>query len=786
MKNIILILLIISARFIYSQRILDSTSANFDFESRFYSPKKLIRFSELLNRLGANNFTNEIILIDSLEVRYHKFVQLHNGIPIVNSEYSIREINDSIISATGLISTELPNNLSLAISKEEALQLVLSEINFDKYKWQDTSYENSIKRETNDTTSTYYPNPRLFYYKINPSIFDSENNYKLLYSVPISAQFYQFDSIYIDSVYLVDAISGMIFKRFSPKLSCFQDETISKTNLRPVKLTSTTEANFSIMLPLCQQDCMATNPSLNYYGNQTIFTEKFLNGLVDCTHRLKDVCTGTYLYVKKEGHSSFPGEKDFRSNSNTWASNSGNPPDQVGATTLWSLEKSHDFFRLWLQQISFNNQNAQIKAVVGRTNSSSYYKTGWHLVNDYMTVGRFNSTLTYECSLDIIGHELSHGVGDKICSMNLDGSIDKNSEEGAISEGYGDIFGQGVEHFVNFTSSVSGSIDDFYHGSNMGAFVARKQRNLANPNLTGNPDTYLGLNWVASWDGNFNNPDFAHTNSTVLSHWFFLLANGGNGTNDNSDDFCVIPIGQYNSLRIAHRSLSFLVGTSKTFNDARNATIQAAISLFGNNSHELAQVFSAWQAVGVGPPSISTAIPIFVGNKTDNISRNYNYNNQVTHQNYIATGGASYNVSSNVEVVFLSNVDILGCTYDGIIAPACNGAGARFSNGFVEESNETENIKTLKSESTLLNVDKICAIEIFPNPSTGMFKISPRNCIQNIREISLQNTVGKIIYHTNEITKSEINIDLSNASNGLYVLKVFYEDKVLVQKLIKH
>lgn len=126
MKNIILILLIISARFIYSQRILDSTSANFDFESRFYSPKKLIRFSELLNRLGANNFTNEIILIDSLEVRYHKFVQLHNGIPIVNSEYSIREINDSIISATGLISTELPNNLSLAISKEEALPVCFS------------------------------------------------------------------------------------------------------------------------------------------------------------------------------------------------------------------------------------------------------------------------------------------------------------------------------------------------------------------------------------------------------------------------------------------------------------------------------------------------------------------------------------------------------------------------------------------------------------------------------------------------------------------------------------
>jgi len=122
-------------------------------------------------------------------------------------------------------------------------------------------------------------------------------------------------------------------------------------------------------------------------------------------------------------------------------------------------------------------------------------------------------------------------------------------------------------------------------------------RNLQNPKSTTaaegqHPDTYHGQFW--------DNNQEPHNNSTVLSHWYYLLSQGGNGTNDIGSTFNVAGIGINNAQLIAYRAESVYLNSSANYAAARNATIQAARDLFGTGSCTEIAVTSAWYAVGVG------------------------------------------------------------------------------------------------------------------------------------------------------------------------------------------
>lgn len=106
------------------------------------------------------------------------------------------------------------------------------------------------------------------------------------------------------------------------------------------------------------------------------------------------------------------------------------------------------------------------------------------------------------------------------------------------------------------------------------------------------PNTYHGQYWSSSGD--------AHINSTVLSHWFYLLSQGGSGTNDNSNSYSVTGIGINEAEQIAWRTESHYLTSSANYAAARAESIQAATDLYCANSPEVAAVTNAWYAVGVG------------------------------------------------------------------------------------------------------------------------------------------------------------------------------------------
>ena len=76
----------------------------------------------------------------------------------------------------------------------------------------------------------------------------------------------------------------------------------------------------------------------------------------------------------------------------------------------------------------------------------------------------FGDADRYAGSLDVVGHEMTHGVTSKTAALVY------KDQSGALNEAMSDIFGESVENFVN--------------GSNdwiMGSRLATPFRNMANP-----------------------------------------------------------------------------------------------------------------------------------------------------------------------------------------------------------------------------------------------------------------------------------------------------------------
>lgn len=74
---------------------------------------------------------------------------------------------------------------------------------------------------------------------------------------------------------------------------------------------------------------------------------------------------------------------------------------------------------------------------------------------------------------------------------------------------------------------------------------------------------------------------------------------------------------------------------------------------------------------------------------------------------------------------------------------------------------------------------------IFPNPFTDVFKVRFGNVIPD--EIEVTDIMGKKMFVKNDFSSaSEINIDLTNYSSGIYLVKISYEGKSSTKKIIKN
>lgn len=173
-------------------------------------------------------------------------------------------------------------------------------------------------------------------------------------------------------------------------------------------------------------------------------------------------------------------------------------------------------------------------------------------------------------------------------------------------------------------------------------YALRDMSNPKNTSFRSQPDTYLGENWSSSGS--------VHTNSGVMNHWFYLLAEGSastDGVNDNGDTFNINGIGKTKASQIVYRAQTVYFNDSfLTYPDARVYTLQAAEDLFGVNSLEAFTTCQSWFAVGVGDGNCAVEYDI-AGNNV--VCPNSTYTYTVTG---IPTGASvSWSSSPNIQMI---------------------------------------------------------------------------------------------------------------------------------------
>ncbi|WP_051568450.1 M4 family metallopeptidase [Crocinitomix catalasitica] len=335
-----------------------------------------------------------------------------------------------------------------------------------------------------------------------------------------------------------------------------------------------------------------------YSGTQTITADSF-----EGIYRLRDASRGNGIRTFDLNEAVEYGDAvDFEDDDNDW-DNVNPQKDEYATDAHWGSEMTYDYFFEQHDRNSIDNDGFQL---------NSYIHFGVDYANAFwdgtrMTYGDGDDFWDPLTSVDIAGHEITHGL------TTFTAGLIYARESGALNESFSDIFGNAIEQFArpgDFSWLV---------GEDIGSAL----RSMSNPNSYGDPDTYFGDFW-ASLDG--GDSGGVHTNSGVQNFWFYLLSQGGTGTNDNGDDYDVTGIGIEDAGKIAFRNLTVYLTPSSNFEEARFYAIQSATDIFGGCTFEVEQTTNAWYAVGVGEIFVPIVEVAFEASETVGCSLPYAIN----------------------------------------------------------------------------------------------------------------------------------------------------------------
>jgi Zn-dependent metalloprotease len=402
-------------------------------------------------------------------------------------------------------------------------------------------------------------------------------------------------------------------------------------------------------------------------------------------------------------------------NSGSYLINSLNNP---ALDVHWGMEKTFDFYLNVFNRNSFDGTGASIKNYLNPPldviKSANNNDTAGLPNNAFAAPSPYNfmvfglgdgQEMNPVVGLDVSGHEYSHMV---INNRNLAlGGLTYQGESGALNESFADIFGTCVEFYARPTNANWNIGEDFMLPSGTIA------RSMSNPKLKQQPNTYNSLN------GYWQNPNCGspnpqndncgvHTNSGVQNYWFYLLSQGGNGTNDLGNAYTVSGIGINKAREIAYKNLTtYLGGQNATYQDAYNGSLLAAQEIYGNPSLEYTSVRQAWYAVGIGndPNNYCSGITKLItsnGSFSDG-SGTANYNNNANCKWLIAPAGAtkitlnitSFTTDPNDKVYVYNGTDdtapLLATWWGNTLPPiisTTDGVGAMFVK-FVSDASTT-------------------------------------------------------------------------------------------------
>ncbi|MFK0158967.1 M4 family metallopeptidase [Streptomyces sp. NPDC090493] len=319
-----------------------------------------------------------------------------------------------------------------------------------------------------------------------------------------------------------------------------------------------------------------------YSGTVTLNTT-----LSGSTYQLYDTTRGGHKTYSLNNGTSGTGTL-MTDSDDVWGTGSGSNTQTAGADAAYGAQMTWDFYKNTFGRSGIKNDGV---AAYSRVHySTAYVNAFWDDDCFCMTYGDGTSSTHALTSLDVAGHEMSHGVTSNTAGLNYTG------ESGGLNEATSDIFGTGVEFYANNSTDVG----DYLIGEKIDI------------NGDGSPLRYMDEpdkdgSSADSWYSGVGNLD-VHYSSGPANHMFYLLSEGSgsktiNGVTYNSptsDGVAVAGIGRAAALQIWYKALTTYMTSSTNYAGARTAALNAAAALYGTSSAQYAGVGNAFAGINVG------------------------------------------------------------------------------------------------------------------------------------------------------------------------------------------
>ncbi|MFF4378404.1 M4 family metallopeptidase [Kitasatospora sp. NPDC001547] len=221
----------------------------------------------------------------------------------------------------------------------------------------------------------------------------------------------------------------------------------------------------------------------------------------------------------------------------------------------------------------------------------NYVNAFWSNACFCMTYGDGAGNVKPLTSIDVGGHEMTHGVTSATANLVYSG------ESGGLNEATSDIMATAIEFWANNPQDqgdylIGEKIDIRGDGSPL--------RYMDKPSKDGKSRDY--------WSADLGSVD-VHYSSGPANHWFYLASEGSGAKTVNgvaydsatSDGLPVTGIGRDAATKIWYRALTTYMTSSTNYAAARVATLKATADLYGSTSATYQNVANAWAAINVGP-----------------------------------------------------------------------------------------------------------------------------------------------------------------------------------------
>jgi Zn-dependent metalloprotease len=323
------------------------------------------------------------------------------------------------------------------------------------------------------------------------------------------------------------------------------------------------------------------------------------------TYSMKDPSRGTggtygMMAITNANHGTTAGAI-YTNTTNTWGDGQqyiagGSTTNANGQTAavnaMWGLMNTYDMLKnvLGWQSLDGNNTATYIAAHVNTAYDNAYYSDGCKC----MYIGDGSSFLSLG-SIDVIGHEMSHGVTAATSNLAYRG------ESGGLNESNSDIGGEMVEAYARAGGTgtvIPNTGNDWMMGKEISK-TGTPLRYMYKPSLDGRSPN--------AWSSSVKRLD-VHYSSGPNNRMFYFLSQGSNSSTSspyyssylNKAPLAMTGIGSDKAYRIWFKALSTKFTSSTNYADARLKVLASAQELYGVGSREAIAVQRAYAAINVG------------------------------------------------------------------------------------------------------------------------------------------------------------------------------------------